>query len=197
MKKYWWHKSKNHTAIFSLIAASFIVLLGFVSVYVERAIKTRPLPASVGIPGQLVIPAIGVNTLIQSVGVDTVGRMGLPSNFTDVSWYKYGPRPGDSGSAVIAGHLDTAVDTNAVFADLSILKEGDLISIIDKTGQEILFKIIGKEVYDEDKAPLEKIFNQSGSARRLNLVTCDGTWNPKTKNYSQRLVIYSERVPDK
>ncbi len=196
MKKFWWHKSKYNTAIFSLIAASFIILLGFASVYVEHAIKTRPLPAPVGVPGRLIIPAVGVNTLVQLVGVDSEGRMGLPSNFTDVSWYKYGPRPGDKGSAVIAGHLDTAIDANAVFADLSILKEGDLITITDKTGQEILFKVTGKEIYDEDKAPLEKIFDQSRGKRRLNLVTCDGTWNPKTKNYSQRLVIYSERVLD-
>jgi len=48
------------------------------------------------LPLQLVIPSIGVSTTVQLVGLadDDTGTMGVPDNFTDVGWYKYGPRPG-------------------------------------------------------------------------------------------------------
>ena len=189
----WWQNSKTLTALFSLTAAAGIILLGFIAVYVERNLEAR-IPPPVGLPERLIIPILSIDARIQSVGTDAKGRMGLPTNFTDVAWYKHGPKPGASGSAVIAGHLDTAVDDKAVFAKLSSLKKGDDIYVTDKTGEKIHFRVTKKEVYDDTKAPLEKIFDQKGISARLNLVTCDGVWDPKAKNYSQRLLIYSERV---
>lgn len=189
----WWQNSKILTALFSLTAAAGLITLSFIGVYLERNFEAR-MPPPVDLPERLVVPAIAVDARVQTVGVDAKGRMGLPTNFTDVAWYKHGPKPGGSGSAVIAGHLDTAVDDKAVFAKLSSLKKGDDVYVIDKTGEKIHFRVTKKEVYDDTKAPLEKIFDQKGVSARLNLVTCDGTWDPKAKNYDKRLVVYSERV---
>ncbi|MCR4311007.1 MAG: class F sortase [Candidatus Taylorbacteria bacterium] len=195
-KKKWWRSSKSRTAIFSFGAALFIILLGFTSVYVERSLKKRAeLATPTGIPVKLLIPSIGVKAIIEKVGVDSQGRMGLPSNFTDVGWYTYGPHPGEKGSAVIAGHLDTATDANAVFGNLANLKKGDDVYVIDDLKQIIHFKMLSTETYDEAEAPLEKIFNQRGGTARLNLVTCDGVWNQETRNYSERRVVYLERAP--
>ncbi|MDO8482212.1 MAG: class F sortase [bacterium] len=195
-KKHWWLNSKSNTAIFSFVIATGIISLYFAFAYVEKNfIKPKPIP-KVDAPQELTIPTIGVKTLIQTVGVDSNGRMGLPTNFVDVGWYKYGPRPGERGSAVIAGHLDTARDDKAVFAKLSNLKKGDDIYVLDKTGRKIHFRVTKKEVYDDTEAPLDRIFDQNVLTARLNLITCDGVWNPKTKNYSERLVVYSERVLD-
>jgi len=205
MKKYWWHDSKSNTAIFSfalsvaLIAASFLAVYIFGGSETETPITIPGMPVvsgPIGLPDRLIIPSIGVNALVQTVGIDSAGRMGIPTNFVDVAWYKLGPRPGESGSAVIDGHLDTAKDANAVFINLSLLKSGDDIYILDKAGQRVHFRVTGKEVYNYDKAPVEKIFDQGGKISRLNLVTCDGTWNQVARNYSERLVVYSERVLD-
>ena len=54
--------------------------------------------------------------------------------------------------------------------------------------------VTDKKIYEDAQAPLEKIFDQTGSASRLNLVTCDGVWDKNTHNYNKRLVVYSERV---
>src|SRR3989338_1345180 len=194
VKKHWWQNSKSNTAIFSFTMAAGIIGVYLALAYVERNfIKPKPIP-HVDAPKELSIPSIGVQAFIQTVGVDSNGRMGLPTNFVDVGWYKYGPEPGERGSAVIAGHLDTAVDDKAVFAKLSNLKNGDNVYITDKTGQKINFRVISQEVYDDTKSPLDRIFDQDIRSARLNLVTCDGVWNPKTKNYSERLVVYTERV---
>ena len=44
--------------------------------------------------------------------------MGVPTNFTDVGWYRYGPAPGTPGNAVIDGHLDGKSVPEAVFYNL-------------------------------------------------------------------------------
>lgn len=204
-KKSWHHKSKAHTALYSLIVAIVIVVvgifllifgsnLGHVTLDDFNIFKKEVVASKVDLPSRLIIPSISVDANIQSVGKVAGGRMGIPSNFTDVAWYNLGPKPGEKGSAVIDGHLDTVKDANAVFIKLSELKSGDQVFVVDKSGQKIKFRVLGSEVYDEAKAPLEKIFGSVGTSARLNLITCDGVWNQKVHNYSQRLVVYTERV---
>ena len=188
------HNSKSRTAFFSFLVAVTIVALGIVVLYFGHNLQPKVPTGPVALPDHLIIPSIKVNALIQYVGTDAAGRMGLPTNFTDVAWYKYGPKPGDPGSAVIAGHLDTVVSNIAVFMDLAKLKPGDDVYIQDKNGQKIHFKVTDKELYDDAKAPVAKIFDQTGTTARLNLITCDGVWNEAARNYSQRLIIYTERV---
>jgi sortase A len=53
---------------------------------------------------RLQIPSIKVDAAIQYVGLTGSGSMEVPQGRADVAWYKFGPRPGDLGSAVIAGH---------------------------------------------------------------------------------------------
>src|SRR4051812_9478797 len=63
---------------------------------------------TVGKPARLLIPSIGVNAAVESVGLSKTGSgdIGIPSNFVDVAWYNRSPRPGDSGISIIDGHLD-------------------------------------------------------------------------------------------
>ncbi len=196
MKKHWWHNSKSHTAVFSFAVAGSLITLYLTFAYIERTFLKPKFIPPVDAPLDLIIPALNLEALIQTVGIDKNDRMGLPTNFVDVGWYKYGPRPGERGSAVIVGHFDTTVDDKAVFAKLSTLKKDDDAYVFDKAGEKIHFRVTKKEVYDDTKAPLEKIFDQDVLTARLNLVTCDGVWSTTTQNYSERLVVYSERVLD-
>lgn len=215
MEKNRWLTSKFRTIMLSFIIAVAVLAAGFGVLY-GGAHLNWPQNFSAGIfspanaatntfskklidprlPNRLIIPSIGVNAAVQSVGLTPTGRMSIPNNFTDVAWYKLGPKPGEAGSAVIDGHLDTARDANAVFAKLSELKKGDLIEILDQAKQTIKFQVIETAVYDETNAPLNKIFDQSLTAARLNLITCDGVWNQKNRSYDKRFVVYSERVND-
>src|SRR3989344_5825214 len=72
-------------------------------------------------PSRLLIPSIGVDAHIQSVGLSWRGNgdMGVPTNFTDVAWYNQGPLPGMPGSAVIDGHMDGKNVAQAVFYNLN------------------------------------------------------------------------------
>ncbi|MCL5784179.1 MAG: class F sortase [Patescibacteria group bacterium] len=151
-----------------------------------QTIQIRP-----GIPQKLIIDRIGINTAVESVGLDSQGRMDVPTDVNDVGWYNLGVRPGEKGNAVIDGHLDSPSGP-AVFYGLSTLGPGDQIRVVDEQGKEYKFIVTDKKIYPYSQVPLNEIFGPSGKPE-LNLITCGGTWNSSAKNYSDRIVIYSEQ----
>lgn len=150
------------------------------------------LPA---LPMRLIIPAIGVDAAIQSVGLfwNGDGSMGIPTNFTDVAWYNGGPIPGAPGSAVIDGHLDGRNVREAVFYNLGNLKPGDLVEVLDASGTPWRFQVVRLTSYDYN-TPTNDIFGGDASTTRLNLITCAGSWIKSQKIYSKRIVVFTELI---
>jgi len=142
-------------------------------------------------PVKLSIPEIGVNSNIEYVGLDAKRNMDVPKEAENVAWYELGPKPGEIGSAVLAGHLDAPDGSPAVFWDLKNLKTGNEIVITDEDGEKQTFIIKGIESYPWDDFPLEEVFADS-TGRKLNLITCEGDFDRETKNYSKRTVVYAE-----
>lgn len=141
-------------------------------------------------PVRLLIPSLGVNANVQDVGIAASGNMAVPSNFTDVAWYRYGPVPGEVGSAVMDGHVDNGLSLAGVFKHLSDIKVGDDIYVKNQNGQTLHFKVSDIELYPYKSVPTDQIFNPKDTAR-LNLITCDGTWVQGQRTYDHRLVVYS------
>jgi LPXTG-site transpeptidase (sortase) family protein len=145
--------------------------------------------------GRLLIPAIGVNAPIETVGKTSEGLMDVPihNQWTGVGWYKNGPEPGQMGSAVIDGHLDRTGGAPAVFWDLHKLQPGDIVSVQNATKHTLHFKVLKVANYAPDVAPLVQIFGQKNGTF-LNLVTCAGVWVQAENQTSQRLVVYTKLV---
>jgi sortase A len=148
---------------------------------------------SSSLPARLIIPALHIDASVQQVGLTARGDMGIPSNFTDVAWYKYGTIPGQVGSAVIDGHVDNGLALAGVFKHLNDLKIGDDVYVEQKDGSKIHFAVVDIESYPYKDAPSGIIFNQIDAAR-LNLITCQGTWVPVGRTYDQRLVVFTKLV---
>ncbi|MDX1259517.1 class F sortase [Exiguobacterium sp. K1] len=144
----------------------------------------------VELPKTLTIDPLKVKTNIEQVGLDKKGAMGTPKNEQQVGWYKFGPRPGDVGNAVIDGHTDTKTGP-AVFYQLHELKKGDKINIKDESGRNLVFRVKKLVEYGHLDAPLEKIFGASDQ-RNLNLITCIGTYDENEGTYDNRLVVFTE-----
>jgi LPXTG-site transpeptidase (sortase) family protein len=143
-------------------------------------------------PSRLIIPALKIDTIVEHVGVTKAGLMGNPSNFVNVAWFKFGPAPGDEGSAVIGGHVDNALALDGVFKHLNTLKAGDMIEVKNEAGATLSFRVSAVETYPYQSVP-QAIFTKTGGVY-LNLITCAGTWQSKQHTYDQRLVIYTEFV---
>lgn len=152
-----------------------------------------PTPFPVLRPTKLIIPKLKVESPIDYVSVDAEGKMDVPSDPSHVAWFSEGFKPGEKGSAVMAGHYDNADGSPAVFYNLESLVEGDEIYVLDEAGNELQYRVKGTVEYDMDTAPLEYIFGEA-DASRLNLITCSGIFNNSIQSYSHRTVVFTELV---
>jgi sortase A len=140
-------------------------------------------------PSRLRIDRIGIDAPVEPVGATADGTMDIPRDWRNGGWYKPGPKPGERGNAVIAGHLDSQTGP-AVFWRLKDLEKGDEVIVTDAAGVERAFTVVGVELYDAEAAPLERIFGDAWGAY-LNLITCDGDWKDG-EGYSDRLVVFTK-----
>lgn len=143
---------------------------------------------SPGLPIFLTIPKINIQANIQDLGINSNGEMDVPDNTIDVGWFKFGSRPGEKGSAVIAGHFN-GENGKGVFTNLNKLKEGDKLYIKDNNGISFVFVVRKSHIYDPGY--VEEVFNSNDSSH-LNLITCDGVWDENKKSYSKRLVVFAD-----
>lgn len=149
-----------------------------------------PAPVATDPPIRLDIPAIGVNAAVQAVGVLASGHLGVPSNWTDVAWYRGGPAPGQPGDAVIDGHLDSYT-APAVFWKLASLRAGDVIHVQRSTGPPLDFTVDSLRQIPYQSHDLGGIFSTQGPPS-LTLITCGGPWLAAQRVYAERLVVHAE-----
>jgi sortase (surface protein transpeptidase) len=161
------------------------------------AVKTKPAVVAHqsfrGLPARLVIPAINVNAAVEYTGRTPAGDMAVTNGSVDVGWYKYGPLPGEAGSAVMAGHVVGINGQPGIFINLSRLAPGDLVSVVDAKGQSVSFTVRASQTYNPAQADAS-VFN-SASGTHLNLITCAGDWDAAAHHYLSRLVVFADKSP--
>lgn len=156
--------------------------------------QVMPSPTTApGVPVTISIPKINVNATVETVGMDSQGRMDVPKNAVDTAWYSPGYRPGTNGSAVIDGHYDRVTGAPAVFWNLKNLNTGDTIIVTDNNGHKYTFSVDRLVKYPDNNFPIKEVFAAS-AVPMLNLITCNGIWDKVAKNYSDRLVVYSRLI---
>ncbi len=154
----------------------------------KKAVRT-------GEPTKLTIASIDVDAAVEPVGLATDGTMSMDIKKPqeDVAWYRLGPRPGEVGSAVIAGHYGTWKDGNgSVFDGLHTLSSGDKIVVTDDRGVDITFVVRESRRFDPG-ADATDVFGSDDRKAHLNLITCEGAWNDASQSFSKRLVIFTDK----
>jgi len=164
-----------------------------IEVPITAASKTALVSAVVRtIPkAHLKIPSIGVNAVIEDVGLTGDGAMAVPDNGVDVGLFSLGTHPGNTGSAVIGGH-NRWDSKAAVFGRLDQLKEGDIVLVVDPKGIETSFVVRDIRTFDAMDTDTGIFSSESGA--HLNLITCSGEWNSATQDYTKRLVIFTDAM---
>lgn len=144
------------------------------------------------LPVRLKIPVIKVDAAVEYLGITPGGAMDVPKGPDDVAWFDLGPRPGEIGSAVIAGHYGWKNDIPAVFDDLYKLKIGDEIYVVDDLGVTTTFVVNEIGTYDQN-ADATNVFSSNDGKAHLNIITCEGIWNVASKSRPSRLVIFTNK----
>jgi LPXTG-site transpeptidase (sortase) family protein len=158
----------------------------------DKPFGTYQEQASPGLPVRLKIPGINVDSAIESVGLTSDGAVGIPKDPNNAAWYNVGPRPGEIGSAVITGHVNWYFGATGVFADLHKVKPGDKITVLDDKGSIISFVVREIRNYDAAADAIDVFYTNDGKSH-LNLITCEGVWNKIKRQYSERLVVFTDK----
>jgi sortase (surface protein transpeptidase) len=161
------------------------------------AVSTRPAapgeqetgPA----PVRLAAPALGVDSAVDPVGVEPDGRMTIPAEVDRVGWYRFGPAPGDDGSAVIAGHVDDREQGLGAMAPLRDAAVGDEVVVTDAAGTSTRWRVVSRELIQKQVLPLDRLFAREGPAR-LTLITCGGPFLAEFGSYRDNVVVVAEPV---
>lgn len=184
------------TAGVGIVCAMTTIILLRSDMLGSYPIEGTPIVASaamIGIPVQLIIPVINIDTTIAPAGVTADGAMAVPVGPTSTTWFDLGPRPGEIGSAVIAGHEGWKDGISAIFDDLHTLQPGDKIYVVDGQGATTPFVVRVLRLYGQYESSAT-VFNSSDGKAHLNLITCEGVWNAAEKSYPDRLVVFADEA---
>jgi Sortase domain len=140
-------------------------------------------------PVRLEIARIGVSTGLQRLGRARDGTVEVPSEWGVAGWYAGGTRPGDPGSAVILGHVDSKSGP-AVFYRLRELRPGDQVEVVQAGGARIRFAVERTEQVDKQRFPTADVYYPTLTPR-LRLVTCGGSFDPATGHYRSNVIVYA------
>lgn len=150
--------------------------------------------ALVSAPTRVVVPAVGIDAEVIPLGVDDGGDMRVPSDPDVAAWFQDGPLPGQTGVALLVGHVDSTVGP-AVFHPLRQLRPGDVVQVLDAQGSMVDFVVDQVSVHAKDDFPTRLVFAPTGGSE-LRLVTCSGAFDRRTREYRDNLVVHARQVAD-
>jgi sortase (surface protein transpeptidase) len=147
--------------------------------------NVRPAPAV----DRLIIPKIGLNAQLATVGLTATGAVDVNPNLP--AWWNGSAALGQPGAAFIDGH------NPGVFRNLGALAKGDQISVQLANGTTYTYQVVDRVVYDLQGGkynPMGEVLQSRGGSAGLNLMTCWGSYDPSTGTYTERLVIYAALI---
>ncbi|MFE0188566.1 class F sortase [Streptomyces sp. NPDC058989] len=154
-----------------------------------------PAPAALprSTPSLVAIPSIGVSAPVLPLGLDRDGWIEAPpaSDARLAGWYKAAASPGERGTAVLVGHVDSAAGP-AVFYSLGALEKGRTIRVTREDGRIADFEVYGVQVFDKRRFPARKVYGDTGRPE-LRVLTCGGTYSAGS-GYTGNVVVFARMV---
>jgi sortase (surface protein transpeptidase) len=159
----------------------------------QTAFSPPPLAvAERSTPVLLSIPAIGLSVPLSQLGLNADGTVQVPTDFQMPGWFEPGPAPGQLGSAVILGHVDS-YQGPAVFFQLRTLLTGDAVDVTLADGTVAHFAVYTVVQYQKTGFPTGQVYGAHGYSA-LQLVTCGGVFDSQTGHYLSNIVVYTALV---
>jgi Sortase domain len=210
--KFWLHSEKGSREKVWWIASGILLVIVAVCVPLGLQVHHHPLAppvaaqasfkaaapvaptnltphAAYSIPVSLQVPAIGLSVSLSRLGLNADGTVQVPTNIQQPGWFDLGPTPGQIGSAVILGHVDSFRGPG-VFFNLRKLLVGDQVFVTLADGAVATFGVTSVQQYVKTQFPAAKVYGSDG-AGALQLVTCGGQFDQATGHYLSNIVVYT------
>ena len=138
------------------------------------------------------------NSAILTLGLQPDGStFEVPTNATQVAWYDFSGLPGeDDKSPILAAHVSYR-GQRGVFFDLTQAEPGTFIYLVMADGTAYKYEV----VFNRDIAKTVLTWEDLGcdptqcfAEDAVTLVTCGGSFNPRTRSYNDNVVVRAELV---
>ncbi|CAM5330624.1 class F sortase [Streptomyces avidinii] len=160
-----------------------------------RAAGTEAVPRAAAAlprsrPERLTVPSLDIDAAVTTVGLDGEGWMEAPepSDPQLTGWFGGSVTPGEKGTSVIDGHVDTATGP-AVFYRLGAIQAGTRITVTREDATPAHFTVYRVESVSRHTFPADRVYGDTGQPE-LRLITCGGTYS-KSGGYTDNVVVYA------
>ncbi|MCZ0982026.1 sortase [Streptomyces diastatochromogenes] len=154
--------------------------------------RVRPRPAARLAPVRVRVPAVRIDAPVTGVGLDSEGWIEAPPPEDDrlAGWFTGAVTPGERGTAVVVGHVDTP-NGRAVFYDLGALGKDTASRSPAGTAVPPSSPSTGSRL-SPGGLPAARIYGDSGFPE-LRLITCGGTFTEEN-GYAANVVVSARLV---
>lgn len=149
----------------------------------------RAVAKQMPVPVRLIVPAIGVSAPLIPLGLNRDRTAEVPKSFSQAGWFKPGPEPGERGSAVILGHVDSRSGPG-VFYHLRALRRGDRVKVVLANGESLRFVVTGGKQVSKNRFPTDLVYARTPGPT-LRLITCGGRFNSATRHYVDNYLVFA------
>lgn len=144
-------------------------------------------------PVRVSVRRVGMDAAVVPVGVDAPSEtVAIPTDVRSVGWYRFSSSPGETGSSVLVGHVDSSAQGPGAFFRLRDLRPGDRIFVRFADGSSRAFRVTGRRAYLKAQLPSD-VFARQGSPV-LTLVTCGGAFDVTSRHYADNVVVFAVPV---
>ena len=135
------------------------------------------------------VPAIRLRARVVAVGLAPDRSLRVPADVAEAGWWKGGARPGETGPAVIVGHVDSRTGP-AVFYRVASLRRGDVVLVVGADGRAARFRVRRVARYPKHRFPTRRVYGPTRGPA-LRLITCSGRFDAATGHYVDNIVAYA------
>ncbi|MEC3992188.1 class F sortase [Actinacidiphila sp. DG2A-62] len=155
--------------------------------------SARPMARSE--PSRLRIPSIGVDTSVMPLGLTSDGEVEVPpiAAHAPAGWYDGSPTPGQTGPAVLLGHVTVGAYGDGVFLRLDRVRKGDRVTVTRKDGSTAVFAVDSVETVAKSAFPTQRVYGNVDHPA-LRLITCGGTRISGGGGYPDNVIVYASLV---
>jgi LPXTG-site transpeptidase (sortase) family protein len=139
------------------------------------AAATTVAPLGPSRPTTITIPAIGVQTPVNALGLAPDGTLEVPQpgpHLNEAAWFENSPTPGQPGPAIIEGHVDSPAGPS-VFFKLGDIRPGDRVVVRRADGRVLTFRVDAIRDFLKSNFPTRLVYGGRDLAQpTLRLITC-------------------------
>ena len=155
------------------------------------AVKVTAPPMASSVPVRIEIAKLGIDAPVMQLGLNQDGTVQVPplDDHNLAGWYTGSVAPGQRGSSVILGHVDSYAGASVFFA-IKNLDAGDTITIVRVDGTTAVFSVDGVQKVAKVAFPSSTVYGNTDYPS-LRLVTCGGPFDGTTGEYLDNIVVYA------